>query len=418
MRLQVCRIFNQVFDLITGYEINNALAKAIERDFWNRDQIVSDQSLKFQKLSSIASKSEYYSSYRGRDISAFPIMGRQEFKLNQERIKTHYKGSYLLRHSSGSTSSPVTHMISKEMLLAKRVSHQKMLTWYGLCRESPELKIGGLKPEKYTFLYYYLKNKRYFSSFQIDKSSMAAVMKTFNDFKPSILYGYPSSIYNFVTLLEINNQKEHEPRIIVTHAENLYKEMEDKFTRVFPDARIINQYWSTEANIAVTCPFGKLHLDEDTVICEVVNQDENGTGDLLITNLYSYHQPIIRYKIGDRVRLSGVECQCGRQTRVIDKIEGREHDNINLPDKRVIPVTAIHLSRFADNILSYQLIYHEQKRMIEFCYIPCDGNKPIKEHEIINYFKNDFGLSVCFIQTDKIQLTSGGKFKKLIVQQS
>ncbi len=405
---------NSLIDFLTGYNISRELVKSLDQDSWDRKQILQDQARKFSRLISIAVTSEFYGNFQNKDLHEFPIMDRSVFKNNQERILTRYKGSSIIQHTSGSTGNPVTLYITKEMLLAKRTSHQKMLAWYGLKRESPEFKIGGVKESFNTVLYYYLKNKRYFNSFQIRADDMDHITKTYNRFKPSLLYGYPSAMYHFIRFSERVGMKLHEPELITTHAENLDQEVKAKLRSTFPSAKIANQYWATEANIAETCPHGSLHLDEDTLICEVVDLNENGTGDLLITNLYSYKQPIIRYRLGDRIKLSGQECTCGRKSRVIELIEGREMDKLILPDKRVFPVTAIYLSRFADNILTYQLMYYKNRGTIEFRFVPVDEKKPIDEPGIIHYFRKDFGLSVSFRKYQGVPLTKGGKFRKLI----
>lgn len=412
------RFINYIIDFCTGYNIRSELSHVLEMDSWSRDQIIMDQKMKFERLRKIASTSDYYRSFGNHEHSEFPVMERSDFKINMGKISTRFHGPYITNHTSGSTSNPVTLLISKEMLLAKRVAHQKMLKWYRLERESAELKIGGPGHSMLTTFYYYLKNKRYFDSFHSSEKAMEKIIRTYTRFRPAVLCGYPSSLYNFAQYAEAKKYQLIPPGIIVTHAENLYKETTEKLARVFRGASVVNQYWATEANIAVTCPHGNLHMDEDTVICEVINQDQNGVGDLLITNLYSFHQPIIRYKIGDRVKLSGNACTCGRKTTVIDHIEGRETDYIVLNDNRTIPVTAISISGYAGNVVSYQLIYYPKKQTIEFCYIPVEENAIINENGITNYFNKNFGLSVCFTKTSKMQLTKAGKFRKLIVRES
>jgi len=301
------------------------------------------------------------------------------------------------------------------MLLAKRLSHQKMLRWFGLSRETPEFKIGGLPASPVTRIYYLLKNKRYVDSFQVTPDRSEKLIRKYNRFKPKLLYGYPSSINYLICMANASKRKLSAPRIIVTHAENLYDEIAVNIRTAFPEVNIVNQYWSSEANIAVSCPEGRIHIDEDTVICEVINKDENDVGDLLVTNLYSYDFPLIRYQIGDRVRLSNEECPCGRKSRVIDHIEGKEMDYIDLPDGRHIPVIGLSLAQFGENILSSQLIYYKKEALWEFLYIPIDESQPIQEKAIREHVRANYGLSVKFTKTDKVRYTKGGKVKKMIV---
>ncbi len=408
------KMINSLIDLLTGYNISHELAKSLDQDSWDRKQIQEDQMVKFSRLRNIASTSAFYQDYKNKDLHEFPVMERGVFKNNQENILTRYHGSCIIQHTSGSTGNPVNLYITKEMLLAKRTSHQKMLKWYGFERESPELKLGGVKLSFFTIFYYYLKNKRYFNSFQIRAENMDHIVKTYKRFKPLVLYGYPSAMVHFIQFADRQGIKLNEPGVIVTHAENLDNEVKEMIRSTYPSAPIANQYWSTEANIAETCPHGHLHIDEGTVICEVINKNEQGSGDLLITNLYSFKQPIIRYKLGDKIKLSDQDCTCGRKSRVIEHIEGREIDSLVLPDNRIIPVTALYLSGYADNILFYQLIYRKHQKSIVFQFVPIDENKSIDEQGIINYFRKDFGLSVSFQKCQTIPLSPGGKYRKLI----
>lgn len=411
----IYRALNHIIDIITGYDINKRTEKSVRFDFLDRNQIDDYQRQKFQELAGIASTSEYYNGYSDKPLEEFPLVDRAEYLKNMRRMRTNYKHPFQIIQSSGSTGNPVKQYVSKAMLIAKRASHQKMLSWYGLTREAPEFKLGGLRINLKTRIYYYLRNKRYFTSSYISNHALTGIIQTYNRFKPAVLYGYPSTINRFVIFASENGIKLHHPKIIVTHAENLYQDMKDNFGRAFPDSKIVNQYWSTEANIAETCPYGSLHIDEDTVICEILNPDDHGTGDLYITNLFSYIVPIIRYKIGDRVKISERVCPCGRKTKIIESIEGRETEYLELPDGKKFPVTAMHDSEFAENIFYYQLIYYKKVKKLVFRFIPIRNDLPVRKDLITSYFKKEFGLRAEFDQVDAIETTSGGKLNRLIV---
>lgn len=52
---------------------------------------------------------------------------------------------------------------------------------------------------------------------------------------------------------------------------------------------------------------------------------------LLVTVLFSRTQPLIRYEIADRVRMTGQSCPCGRPLTLIEDIHGRTGDVVYLP---------------------------------------------------------------------------------------
>ena len=409
------KFWNTLIDQLTGFHLDAKLTKVMEMETWSREEIETDQEKKFEHLSMIASTSEFYREYKGKNLSEYPVMDRETFKKNASRMLTGYGEVYCIQHTSGSTGYPVKLYLTKDMVLAKRVSHQRLLRWFGLKRELREFKIGGVMESLKSKIYYFFRNKRFINSFRITPESAASIARGYNRFKPAVLYGYPSAIANFIQFSRKNNIALHRPEIIITHAENLSDEHRDSLEKIFPGINVVNQYWCTEANIGASCPHGNIHIDEDTVICEVINQNRKGVGDLLITNLYSFSQPLIRYMVGDRVKISEKYCTCGRKSRVIEFIEGRKTDEFELPDGRKMPVAAIYISRYADQFLAYQMRYYKSKSLMEISYIPMGNNGEIDKKAISDYFNRDFGLNTEFKKVESLEYSGGGKFRKLII---
>ncbi len=82
-------------------------------------------------------------------------------------------------------------------------------------------------------------------------------------------------------------------------------------------ARVIEDYGSTETStIAGECPEGNLHIWADRVIAEVCDPQtgesaQEGVGRLVITPLHREAMPLVRYDLGDLVRVSSSPCACG-----------------------------------------------------------------------------------------------------------
>src|SRR5262249_60986431 len=62
----------------------------------------------------------------------------------------------------------------------------------------------------------------------------------------------------------------------------------------------------------------------------------DGRDELLLTDLFNWSQPVIRYRVGDVAGPAPVKCACGRALPLLGAIEGRAGDFITLPDGRVI----------------------------------------------------------------------------------
>jgi phenylacetate-coenzyme A ligase PaaK-like adenylate-forming protein len=87
--------------------------------------------------------------------------------------------------------------------------------------------------------------------------------------------------------------------------------------------------------MASQCRCGALHLNSDWVILESVDEHHRPVPDgveghtTLLTNLANHLQPLIRYELGDRVRIRAGRCACGSPLPAID-VHGRADEMLVL----------------------------------------------------------------------------------------
>ena len=120
-------------------------------------------------------------------------------------------------------------------------------------------------------------------------------------------------------------------------SEVLTEESRHKIQRAW-NCQPFNVYAATEtAGIASECSRHRLHLFQDLVITEVVDEKNRRVpsgefgAKLLVTVLFSRTQPLIRYEISDRVMKSDDRCDCGIEFALLGGIEGRAEDILDLP---------------------------------------------------------------------------------------
>lgn len=117
--------------------------------------------------------------------------------------------------------------------------------------------------------------------------------------------------------------------------------------------------------LASQCSRGRLHLNSDWAILEPV--DETGravpagapASTTLLTNLANHVQPLIRYDIGDRVRLLPRACGCGSHLPVIEVL-GRSDDTLVLGSGaaravRVLPLALTTVLEDEAGLFDFQL---------------------------------------------------------------
>ena len=179
-------------------------------------------------------------------------------------------------------------------------------------------------------------------------------MRTLLDLRPEFLSTYPSTVRNLAIALHRRGRTYSRLRLL-----HLTSEMLDARTRrllgdVFPAARIVESYASTEAGLmAASCCEGRWHVAEDRVLFEI---DAEGT--VLVTDLTNWTTPIVRYRgLGDACAWDETPCTCGSTRRAIRLVAGRVTDSIALPDGGFLsPYRATNALEEIAGIHQYQLV--------------------------------------------------------------
>ena len=155
----------------------------------------------------------------------------------------------------------------------------------------------------------------------------AEIVRALNVFQPAMLSGYPSNL----ALLADYEGLDIRPDVVITGGELLTDPIRQKLRDRF-GCYVQTHYSCTEgAEIACECREGHLHINEDWVILEPVDQEGRPVAPgvrsdrVFITNLSNRIQPFIRYELTDRVIVHEEPCPCGRTTRWLE-IEGRTDD--------------------------------------------------------------------------------------------
>lgn len=142
--------------------------------------------------------------------------------------------------------------------------------------------------------------------------------------RPQILAGQPSLLLMLAKLLE-QGRINIRPQVVISIAEVLEKEDEERLRRAFGLQMIHQVYQCTEGFLASTCRCGTLHLNEDIVYVEQ-EALEGRRFVPVITDFTRKAQPIIRYRLNDILVKREDRCPCGSPFTALEKIEGREDD--------------------------------------------------------------------------------------------
>lgn len=162
-----------------------------------------------------------------------------------------------------------------------------------------------------------------------------ALVRQLNDFQPSVLATYPS----MAALLAEEAQAQRlriRPRCIMLGGETVSAGLRVRLAATL-GAAVRSSYGASEClPIAWECTHGGLHVNEDWVILEPVDERYRPvpagqpSHTVLLTNLANRVQPLIRYDLGDSVCLHTQRCACGSAMPRID-VRGRRDDVLRVP---------------------------------------------------------------------------------------
>jgi phenylacetate-CoA ligase len=183
-------------------------------------------------------------------------------------------------------------------------------------------------------------------------------------------------------------------------------------------SRVINRYASEECgNIATTCAHcGRFHVHAESQFVEVVSDDgvpmePGGTGWLLVTPLYNYAMPLIRYFHTDRVRV-GRPGLCPITLTPFEEVIGKEPVLFAFPDNTVVrPILPPEIVARNLGAQVYQVVQVADDRC-EFRIVP--GHIPADEmrfEELTEYMRARWwrGLHVDYRLMNELPATGARK---------
>jgi phenylacetate-CoA ligase len=193
-------------------------------------------------------------------------------------------------------------------------------------------------------------------TFPIDRGC-EEILPEVEDYAPTVFYGFPSY---FVRLNEVAGSKLR-PAVIFTSGEMLDLSTRKAIETAF-GAPAFDIYGCTELKeIAWQCRKRMgYHINCDRVLVEVKGNADGASepeGELLVTSLYNFGMPLIRYAVGDKGRLLNGTCECGLSLPVMAPSIGRSVDYFALADgKLVAPYTMTCAIEKIEGIHQYQIV--------------------------------------------------------------
>lgn len=337
----------------------------------------------------------YHSLFNNYEIVSGGTIDLSKFQripcLTKENIRSHSHDlisreisnrKWFYNSSGGSTGEPVrliqddiymkwriatNYYYYKEILEVEEPTAKKILLW-GSERDLFRGSLGITAK-----IYNWLSNTIWLNSFRTTEEDFDTYIQVINSFKPEIIRGYAGSLNDLCRYAGQRKIPLFSPKIIVSTAENLSDTMRYGIESSF-QTKVYNFYGSREvSNLAGECKEGLLHPFVFWNYLEVLDNDnqpvhEGEEGRVVVTNLFNYSMPLIRYEIGDMAILGPESCSCGNVLPTLKKVTGRITEHFVLRNGRMVPAEFfIHLLGVVYNeqgfIKKFQVIQEEYSQI-------------------------------------------------------
>lgn len=374
--------------------------------FYSYENVPYYRSL-FDQINLISNEKSLVSNF-----NKIPILNKEIIRKNSDKIiSTDYENrNWYYNSSGGSTGEPIqliqdavytkwrnaiNEYYYKRILKFDENREKKIVLW-GSERDFYQNDIG-IKAK----INNWLTNTVFLNTFRMKEEDMDNYLKIINSYNPYFIKGYAGALYELCKYAERKKIEIKSPNIVLSAAENLKDEMREEIESIF-GTKVYNFYGSREvSSIAGECEEGKMHIFSFYNYLEILNDNNqpvkrNEEGNVVLTNLFNYSMPLIRYKIGDMAILDNEKCKCGNPLPILKKITGRITDNFRLRDGTVIP---------GEYFIHFIGVVYNKGFIKQFQVIQLDYDK-IKILTVLKDKKNDYQKFFNSIET-KIKVVCG-----------
>lgn len=282
-------------------------------------------------------------------LQRLPLMGKADLAERLTQIVVADRTRFATRKTTGgSTGQAVTLLKNPQALARERAATYRAYEWAGVEPGAPQARFWGVPHTRGRRFYYavadIVANRHRFSAFDFDERSLESYYQGLVEFRPKFLYGYVSMLQQFAQFVhETGKQLPSSVVSTITTSEVLTDGIRQELsTRL--GVPVFNEYGCGEVgSIAHECERGRLHLMSENLIVEILDADGRPSreGELVVTDLYNFATPMIRYRVGDFGVWAQSPCECGRGLPSLERVYGRAYDFVRTPEGRMFHPEAV-----------------------------------------------------------------------------
>ncbi len=276
------------------------------------------------------------------DLRRLPVVTKKDFRAagSAGLVSRRFDPAGLLvSRTSGSTGIPLDILESKGENFVFHLVKFRALRSMGLRWRDRMINIRSTAHSRPLASWRILRRLGLLAQDTIEAGAPEKMAAALQGRKPDVVMGYTGTLVRVAQIIAGDPARAVRPRFLVGGSETMTPFFRSEIERGF-GAPVFDTYISSETGlIAWECPAGRrYHVMDDSLIVEVLKGDApcgpGEEGEVVVTSLISRAMPIIRYRLGDIVRIAEDECPCGRPGPTFERILGKTQDYFWLPDGR------------------------------------------------------------------------------------
>lgn len=338
-----------------------------QHDQWTRSQLEAYQTQALQRLRAYTyAHSPFYQTFHqglfDQPLSALPVLTKAMLMENYDDLVTDrtlrledirayakegkagkpYRDQYWVTATSGSSGQPGFFLFDQNEWVAILASFARSQEWSGvsinLTHRQRMATVASLSAWHMSSQVSATVKSWWRPSLRLPANQpLSQTVGQLNDWQPEVLISY-ASMAGILAEEQLAGRLHIHPKLVYTSSEVLTRQTRQRVSEAWGEEPF-NQYAATEtATIAAEHRGSRqMHFFEDLVLVEVVDEQnrpvpsgEYGTK-LLITTLFSRTQPLIRYELKDSVCMKPADPVSSLPFAVMESIQGREEDTLELP---------------------------------------------------------------------------------------
>lgn len=354
------------------------------------------------------------------DLSALPTVDKEMLRSNIQDVYTIRKYKAVEAQTGGTTGKPLIVRYTLRDMMHRMALLDHFKSRHGFeNRKMVKATFSG-KPiippkQKSDVFWRYNRAARQmlYSTFHLSEENLPHYIKHLNELKPKALDGFISSLSEVANYMERFDVKlQFQPIGIFPTAEAVTPNQRALLQRVFK-CKVYDQYASSEGAPFITeCSHASLHIELTSGVFEQLPESD----EVLVTSFQTHGTPLIRYRIGDSMKLNsdGI-CGCGVTGPLVSSIQGRAGDYLWRTDGAKVNIVHVaNMFKALPNVILKAQVIQRAVGQLEILLVAEDltANDEIEkllQDEVLNTFGTGTIASVYFVE--EIRPAPSGKHR-------